>query len=127
MLQITDKNKAKVYQSEGKPSDDFSYNFEGENRITMCFSTRRSEETSISFRYQVGNELKPINKSPRTEYVTSSNRYHSLYLADDVNNLADKLQYVATEIYAMQDEQRYTREKQHNYKQGMMRCFVDDI
>ena len=117
MLQITDKNKAKVYQSEGKPSDDFSYNFEGENRITMC----------ISFRYQVGNELKPINKSPRTEYVTSSSRYHSLYLADDVNNLADKLQYVATEIYAMQDEQRYTREKQHNYKQGMMRCFVDDI
>ena len=39
-----------------------------------------------------------------------------------MNNLADKLQYVATEIYAMQDEQHYTREKQHNYKQGL--CVV---
>ena len=126
MLQITDKNNAKVYQSEGKPSDDFSYNFESENRITMCFSTRRSEETSISFRYQLGNELKPINKSPRTEYVTSSSPHPILWLVDDVNNLADKLQYVATEIYAMQDEQRYTREKQHNYKQGRMHCFVGE-
>ena len=126
MLQITDKNNAKVYQSEGKPSDDFSYNFESENRITMCFSTRRSEETSISFRYQVGNELKPINKSPRTEYVTSSSPHPILWLVDDVNNLADKLQYVATEIYAMQDEQRYTREKQHNYKQGRMHCIVGE-
>lgn len=126
MLQITDKNNAKVYQSEGKPSDDFSYNFESENRITMCFSTRRSEETSISFRYQVGNELKPINKSPRTEYVTSSSPHPILWLVDDVNNLADKLQYVATEIYAMQDEQRYTREKQHNYKQGRMHCSVGE-
>lgn len=72
MLQITDKNGGTVYSSEGKERDDFSYNFENENRITMCFSTRRSEETSVSFRYQVGNELKPINKAPRTEYVTSS-------------------------------------------------------
>ena len=72
MLQITDKSGGTVYSSEGKERDDFSYNFENENRITMCFSTRRSEETSVSFRYQVGNELKPINKAPRTEYVTSS-------------------------------------------------------
>lgn len=40
-----------------------------------------------------------------------------------MNNLADKLQYVATEIYAMQDEQHYTREKQHNYKQGLDTAF----
>lgn len=93
----------------------------------MCFSTRRSEETSISFRYQVGNELKPINKSPRTEYVTSSSYEWFFSLVDDVNNLADKLQYVATEIYAMQDEQRYTREKQHNYKQGMLIICVCEI
>ena len=36
-----------------------------------------------------------------------------------MDNLADKLQLIATEIYAMQDEQRYTREKQHNYKAGL--------
>ena len=38
---------------------------------------------------------------------------------DDVNNLADKLQSISTEIYAMQDEQRYTTEKQHNYREGI--------
>lgn len=43
-----------------------------------------------------------------------------------MNNLADKLQSVATEIYAMQDEQRYTREKQHNYKQGMVNLLVNE-
>ena len=36
-----------------------------------------------------------------------------------MDNLADKLQLIATEIFAMQDEQRYTREKQHNYKAGL--------
>ena len=40
-------------------------------------------------------------------------------IVDDVNNLADKLQAISTEIYAMQDEQRYTGEKQHNYKSGI--------
>ncbi|KAM7455080.1 hypothetical protein BLSTO_04165 [Blastocystis sp. subtype 1] len=80
-------------------------------RLTMCFSTSKSDEVGISFRYQIGNEMKPINKAPRTEYVTSS----------DVDNLADKLQAIATEIYAMQDEQRYTREKQHNYKADLQK------
>ena len=28
------------------------------------------------------------------------------------------MQSVASEIYALQDEQRFTREKQHNYKDG---------
>ena len=27
---------------------------------------------------------------------------------------------VASEIYALQDEQRFTREKQHNYKDGIL-------
>ena len=40
----------------------------------MCFSTSKSDEVGISFRYQIGNEMKPINKAPRTEYVTSSSR-----------------------------------------------------
>ena len=35
-----------------------------------------------------------------------------------MDNLADKLHAIATEICAMQEEQRYTREKQHNYKAG---------
>ena len=35
-----------------------------------------------------------------------------------MDNLSDKLQSIASEIYALEDEQRYTREKQHNYKNG---------
>ena len=30
------------------------------------------------------------------------------------------MQSVASEIYALQDEQRFTREKQHNYKDGIL-------
>lgn len=41
-----------------------------------------------------------------------------VYYVDDVDNLSDKLQSIASEIYALQDEQRNTREKQHNYKDG---------
>ena len=41
-------------------------------RLTMCFSSSKSDEIGISFRYQIGNDVKPINKAPRTEYVTSS-------------------------------------------------------
>ena len=40
--------------------------------MTLCFSSPKKEDISISFRYQLGNELKPVNKAPREEYVTSS-------------------------------------------------------
>ena len=46
----------------------------------------------------------------------------SFLIVDDVDNLSDKLQSIANEIYALQDEQRFTREKQHNYKDGMLYC-----
>ena len=44
----------------------------------------------------------------------------SFLIVDDVDNLSDKLQSIANEIYALQDEQRFTREKQHNYKDGIL-------
>lgn len=67
----------------------------------------------------MGNELKPIRKDLREEFVTTSGINDVVLLIDDVYNLSDKLQSIATEIYVLQDEQRYTREKQHNYKSGI--------
>ena len=61
-----------IYTANGKEEDDFIYNFEYQTRVTLCFSSSRKEDISISFRYQLGNELKPVNKAPREEYVTSS-------------------------------------------------------
>lgn len=67
----------------------------------------------------MGNELKPIRKDLREEFVTTSGINVVVLLIDDVYNLSDKLQSIASEIYVLQDEQRYTREKQHNYKYGI--------
>lgn len=46
--------------------------------MTLCFSTPKKEDVSVSFRYQLGNDVKPINRAPREEYVTSSIGYCSL-------------------------------------------------
>ena len=63
-----------VYSTIGKSHDDFSYSFDTEKTITLCFSSEKKETLDISFRYQLGNELKPINKSKREEFVTTSTR-----------------------------------------------------
>lgn len=109
-----------VYSTRGKQHDDFSYAFDDDNKITLCFTTESKESVDVSFRYQVGNELKPIRKGSREEFVTTSMHQHICSVLDDVDNLSDKLQSIASEIYALEDEQRYTREKQHNYKNGMI-------
>ena len=111
VVSIKDTKGNQIYTANGKEEDDFIYNFEYQTRVTLCFSSPKKEDISISFRYQLGNELKPVNKAPREEYVTSN----------DVNNLADKLQMISTEIYSMQDEQRYTTEKQYNYKADLVK------
>lgn len=54
--------------------------------------------------------------------MTTSAICTAILVIDDVDNLSDKLQSIASEIYALQDEQRYSREKQHNYKAGMLNC-----
>ena len=120
-VQITDSKGKEIYTSKGKEEDDFIYNFEAEHRLTFCASSSKKETIDLSFRYQIGNDAKPVNKQPRDEYVTSSTPIYlsDVITIDDVNNLADKLQSISTEIYAMQDEQRYTTEKQHNYREGM--------
>ena len=61
----------RVYATIGKPYDAFSYSFDIE-KILLCFSSEKKETLDISFRYQLGNELKPINKSKREEFVTTS-------------------------------------------------------
>ena len=61
-----------MYSTNDKSEDDFSFMFDKPLRLTMCFSSSKSDETGISFRYQIGNDVKPIDKAPRTEYVTSS-------------------------------------------------------
>ncbi|KAK8794388.1 hypothetical protein JH06_4838 [Blastocystis sp. subtype 4] len=111
VVSIKDSYGKQIYSASGKEEDDFIFNFESSIRVTLCFSTPTKEDVSVSFRYQLGNDVKPINRAPREEYVTSN----------DVNNLADKLQAISTEIYAMQDEQRYTGEKQHNYKSDLVK------
>ncbi len=61
-----------MYSANDKSEDDFSFMFDKPLRLTMCFSSSKSDEIGISFRYQIGNDVKPIDKAPRTEYVTSS-------------------------------------------------------
>ena len=63
-----------VYSTIGKSHGDFSYSFDTEKTIMLCFSSEKKETHDISFRYQLGNELKPINKSKREEFVTTSTR-----------------------------------------------------
>ena len=70
---MTDEEANIVYATVGKSHGDFSYSFDTEKTIMLCFSSEKKETLDISFRYQLGNELKPINKSKREEYVTSSN------------------------------------------------------
>lgn len=71
-LKIKDETDKQLFEAIGKSSDDFNYSFDSEIRVTMCFSSKKAEDIGISFRYQLGNEMKPIRKGTREEFVTSS-------------------------------------------------------
>ena len=75
-VQITDNKGKEIYSSKGKEEDDFIYNFEAEHRLTFCAWSSKKETIDLSFRYQIGNDAKPVNKQPRDEYVTSSKAMH---------------------------------------------------
>ena len=80
-MKITDSTGKEIYSSKGKEEDDFIYNFEAEHRLTFCASSSKKETVDLSFRYQIGNDAKPVNKEPRKEYVTSSKSMHCILLS----------------------------------------------
>ncbi|KAK8802049.1 hypothetical protein WA158_006444 [Blastocystis sp. Blastoise] len=98
-----------LYTKSELNEDDTHFTAEKGQKLSVCFKNRAGLPKTLSFRFQAGAMISSEKHGAHSDFVTEH----------DMDALGDKVHELSTEIFAMQDEQRYTRTKQFYYKDGL--------